>query len=319
MLRYTHMEPSTTPDYSGSTEVKTVTKSNLLMICDPLCRPSSVSKILAAVLFIILPFIGAYVGYQMSTDVTSNVSSSITLDSKIDSDPLEDEKTVQEPSGLVLQNYSGAIGQKGFPGAFALSEIGKSNDGTKTYFTRLAYEGYGYTQLLYSENFTYPESSPIKDNGLGLYTVDSSLFINPVQKNQYYSATSASYWLLSPDNTKLAVVSPDENSPMWCQGPEMGDPIGVDSVVNVIELNTAKAYALKAELRNPFIAYQILAWKDENTLEVVKRTYDSVTSAEFKQKTGYSCGDFKNQKLAGQIINEEQGTLSLTSDFEIKE
>ncbi len=60
------MEPSTTPDYSGSTEVKTVTKSNLLMICDPLCKVTPVSKYLAMLVFIILPFIGAYVGYQLA-------------------------------------------------------------------------------------------------------------------------------------------------------------------------------------------------------------------------------------------------------------
>lgn len=67
------MEPSNTPDYSGSTTGTTSTKSNLLMICDPLCRVTTFSKILAAVLFISLPFIGAYVGYRVAEEKVEGI------------------------------------------------------------------------------------------------------------------------------------------------------------------------------------------------------------------------------------------------------
>lgn len=74
MLRYSHMESKNTPDYSGSTEVRSVTKSNLLMICDPLCRVTTFSKILASVLFIMLPFIGAWVGYRVAGENAARFS-----------------------------------------------------------------------------------------------------------------------------------------------------------------------------------------------------------------------------------------------------
>lgn len=78
------MEPSKTPDYSGSTTGTTITKSNLLMICDPLCRVTTFSKILAAVLFISLPFIGAYVGYKIAvTDSTLSSQVPVTPPTKV--------------------------------------------------------------------------------------------------------------------------------------------------------------------------------------------------------------------------------------------
>ncbi len=69
------MEPTNTPDYSGQSEVKPVApKSNLLVVCDPLCRVTSLSKILAAVLFILMPFIGAWIGYEIGGEKIVQVS-----------------------------------------------------------------------------------------------------------------------------------------------------------------------------------------------------------------------------------------------------
>jgi len=274
----------------------------------PVNQVTVLSKTLAALIFIIMPFVGAYIGYQMAGE------SLVASESDSGSTVVQTKKT-PERSAMVMSEYIHRIGANGYPSALVMSQISSSSVGKKTYFVNLPYEGYSYSQLLYSELWS---SGDERSNGIGIYAVYPPLLMHSEQRSPFYSATtSAVYWLHSPNHKKLAVVSPDEKSPVFCSGQGMVNPLGVDDTLYIIDLDTAQAQFLKETLSDPFTSYQILDWSDENTLQVLKQTYEPVTTEEARIKYGTSCGDFGQQKLAGKILREEKVTISLVTDFDL--
>jgi hypothetical protein len=205
---------------------------------------------------------------------------------------------------------------KNVSNALNLASIAKSLDNKKIYYVRLPYEGAEYSQLLVSESFAFSRKDlqTINQN-LGLYAVSNNLFINPNQRD-YYSATSGAYWLPSTDGKQFAVVYPDTDARVSCMSPEMGNAMGVNNTVGMVDLESGELISLRNEKRNPFVGYEVLEWIDASTLKVLKRSYEEITPAEYEQKYGGLCSAPRiNKKMAGKIQSEEELTLSITDDF----
>ena len=223
MLLCVHMEPSTTPDYSGESAVKTVTKSNLLMICDPLCHPTPVSKILAAVLFIILPFIGAYVGYQLAGEDTVPKFQEVTSPENTEDVNVGNAEVVENDSSVDVNwpyqpyatdtlryvladqntddfwqnknNYSNSIAVKGVH--FVDSEAQKVSSAPFLRVTATVPNGYVLTLPCFIE-------SECGNGGLFKYDEVKKEVTTMKGGAYYYPMTTGDY--RSPDGTKIAVT-----------------------------------------------------------------------------------------------------------------
>jgi hypothetical protein len=209
-----------------------------------LFRVTPLSKYLAMALFIVMPFIGGWIGYTYAP-----------------------EKVVENTVAKKEISYINSL-ERSTPDAvhqLYFETLAVSNSGTKQYVYDNPYEGYFPVALLYKDTNIYDAAST---SNFGLFRTEPIIWIEP-----YNNKSLKSLLHVSPDGTYMAVrrwqaIDDKSASDMLCKNPAYQR-----TGYAIIEQDTAKVLTIDQQPADN-ISYQIVGWEDNDTLKVVKETYE---------------------------------------------